>query len=390
MKGKSKVIVAGGGFAGVEASIYLKKSGFDVTLISERDFMYIYPVSIWIPTGTISPEKAMLPLKELAAVHSFELIIDEIIGFNPEGNLVVCKNGTHGYDYLVIAIGAGKANPEGAENTLSICGKPEESIKIKETVEMLTAKGRGVISVGIGGNPKDSSAMRGGPAFEMLFNFDAMLRKKNLRNNFELNIFAPMETPGIRLGEKAYGLLNNMYENLGIKKHFGKKIKKFETGAVVFEDDSKLKSDLIVFVPAGSAHKVFSSSPLPLTDAGFIKTDDTLKVEGYENIYAIGDSANLEGPPFRGKQGHVAELMARIAAGNIAKKESGDSDYDGYKEHVHILCVMDNGRGAVYVRRDNRGERVIPLPVVGRWLKRIWGWYYKNSKLNKIPRIPGF
>ena len=45
-----KIVVLGGGFAGLEAAIYLKKENFDVTLVSDRDFFYIYPTSIWIPT----------------------------------------------------------------------------------------------------------------------------------------------------------------------------------------------------------------------------------------------------------------------------------------------------------------------------------------------------
>jgi sulfide:quinone oxidoreductase len=45
------VLVLGGGFAGLEVAIFLRKYGFDVTLISERDYLYIYPTSIWVPTG---------------------------------------------------------------------------------------------------------------------------------------------------------------------------------------------------------------------------------------------------------------------------------------------------------------------------------------------------
>ncbi|MHB1662159.1 MAG: NAD(P)/FAD-dependent oxidoreductase, partial [bacterium] len=349
------------------------------------------PLSIWIPTGGLNFEDAKLPLNKLSAVHKFALIIDEAVKISPEDKKVICKNGSYGFDYLVVAAGAGKAKPEGIENTYSICGIPEESLKIKEKLAELIKTGKGRISVGIGGNPKDPSAMRGGPAFEILFNIDNLLRDKGLREKFELNVFAPMETPGLRLGEKAYKLLNRYYENLKINKYFGKKIKKFEKGAVIFEDGSKLESDLIIFVPAGSAHAIFADSELSLTEAGFIKTDDNLKVEGYDNIYAIGDSANLDGPPFRGKQGHVAEMMARIAAHNINEKENGRTgSCKGYKEHVHILCVMDNGKGAVYVRRDTQKETVIMLPVIGHWLKKFWGWYYKNSKLNRFPRIPNF
>jgi sulfide:quinone oxidoreductase len=32
---------------------------------------------------------------------------------------------------------------------------------------------------------------------------------------------------------------------------------------------------------------------------------------------------------------------------------------------------------------------MIPLPVVGHWMKKGWGWYFKNSKMKKFPRIPG-
>jgi sulfide:quinone oxidoreductase len=45
------ILILGGGFAGVEAAIKLKKHKYEVTLISDRDFLFIYPVSIWIPVG---------------------------------------------------------------------------------------------------------------------------------------------------------------------------------------------------------------------------------------------------------------------------------------------------------------------------------------------------
>ncbi len=43
--------------------------------------------------------------------------------------------------------------------------------------------------MGFGGNPKDTSAVRGGPAFEVLFNVDTYLKKKGVRDNFELDFF---------------------------------------------------------------------------------------------------------------------------------------------------------------------------------------------------------
>ena len=93
---------------------------------------------------------------------------------------------------------------EGLNHTLSICGKPEQALSIGSELDKLVAQGKGKIAVGFGGNPKDpkGSAVRGGPAFELLFNISTYLRKKGLKDNFELDFFAPMEEPGKKMGKK--------------------------------------------------------------------------------------------------------------------------------------------------------------------------------------------
>ena len=385
-----KVLILGGGFAGLEAAIFLKKEGIsDVTLISNRDYFYIYPTSIWIPTGETSFEDISIPLKELAKVHDFNLIIDEVEEIKSNENKVIGKNDTYEYETLIVAIGSGKVKHKGSENFLSICGKPEESLDIKAKIEELLEKGGGKIAMGFGGNPKDPSNVRGGPAFEVLFNVNHLLKKLGIRDKFELTFFAPMAEPGARMGKKALKMMDMYFKRLNIKTHFGKKIKEFVEDGIIFEDDSKLESDFTMFIPAGDGHEVFTKSDLPTNEANLIKINDYCEVEGKDNVYAIGDSAALEGPDWRAKQGHIAEVMARNVAFNIAAKERGSSERKGYKDHLNILCVMDTGDGAAFVYRDNKGGKMIPLPIIGHWLKKGWGWYCKNSKLNKIPRIPG-
>ena len=50
-----KVLVLGGGIGGVESAIALADKGFNVELISDKPNLWIYPISIWIPTGLIEP-----------------------------------------------------------------------------------------------------------------------------------------------------------------------------------------------------------------------------------------------------------------------------------------------------------------------------------------------
>ncbi len=331
-----------------------------------------------------------IDMGELSRVHGFKFVKDRVEAIHAErGEVVLGKQVIRGFDHLVVAIGASKVKHEGIEHTLSICGEPKQALLMRQRLDALVEKGHGKIAMGFGGNPKDSTGVRGGPAFEMLFNVHDMLKRKGVRERFELTFFAPMEKPGARLGEQALEMMDLFFKKLDIHKHFGKKILRFEADAVVFEDESRLESDFTMFIPANAGHPVFKSSDLPLTDAGFVKIDDHCRVQGFDNVWAIGDSAAIDGPDWRAKQGHIAEVMARNTAHNIQVTDSGEGEMLGYLHHLNILCVMDSGDGAAFVYRDDKRGLMIPMPFIGHWLKKGWGWYCKNSKLEKIPRLPG-
>ena len=386
-----KILVLGGGFAGVETAIYLRKQNFDVVLVSDRDFFYIYPTSIWIPTGEVTTEDVSVPLDALAAKHGFQLIVDPIVSFAAKEKKVTLASGRvlDDYTFIVIALGQDKIRMKGMEHTLSICGNPKEATALHERLNALALKSSGKIAIGFGGNPKDSSAVRGGPAFEVLFNIHNFLKKKGIRKNFELTFFAPMEKPGQKMGDKALVMLDKMLASSNIRKKVGSKIVEFVEDGIVFEDGEKIESDLTMFISAGTGHNILMKSGLPVSEAGFVVTNEFNEIEGFDGLYAIGDSASLLGPEWRAKQGHVAEAMAKNTARNIViKTRDIDAQYS-YKKHLNILCVMDTGNGAAFVYRNNKVGRIIPLPIVGHWLKKGWGWYCRNSKLGKIPRIPG-
>ena len=386
-----KVLVLGGGFAGVEAAIYLRKQDVEVTLVSERDYFYIYPTSIWIPTGEVSGEDVSVPLDQLAMKHGFQLIVDPITKFDAREKRVTLKSTRvlEDYSYIVVAMGQDKMTQKGMEHTLSICGKPEEAIALYEKLDALLLKKSGKIAIGFGGNPKDSSAVRGGPAFEVLFNIDTYLKKKGLRNQFDLTFFAPMEKPGQKMGEKALLMMDKMFKMNNIHKKVGSKITSFEEDGIIFEDGTKIESDLTMFISAGTGHHIIVESGLPLSEAGFVLTNEYNEIKGFEGIYAIGDTASLMGPEWRAKQGHVAEVMAKNVAYNILNHMQNIDSKQSYMEHLNILCVMDTGNGAAFVYRSEKGGKIIPLPLIGHWMKKGWGWYCRYSKLGKIPRIPG-
>ncbi|MFA5329830.1 MAG: FAD-dependent oxidoreductase [Prolixibacteraceae bacterium] len=386
-----KVLILGGGFAGIQTAIALQKKGnFEVTLVSDRDYLYLYPISIWVPVRLKEFNDVKVPLSKIQKKYSFKVIIDSVKEIHAADHQVICEKQVLNYDYLVVAIGADKMKHKGIENTLSICGKPEVSLAIRDEIDKLIKKGSGKIAVGFGGNPKDKSAVRGGPAFEMIFNIHNILKKKKIRQNFELTFFAPMAEPGSKMGPNALPMLTKMFKRYQVGQRLGKKITEFEPGSVVFEDGSKLDTDLTLFIPASAGHHVLQASDLPLTEAGFIQIDTHCQVRGHEHVYAIGDISAMEGPEWIAKQGHVAELMGRTAAHNIIATEDQTNDKKHYHESPNILCVMDTGDGAAFIFRNTNKSFIIPLPFLGHYMKRGWGTYSKITKIGILRHFSGF
>ncbi len=382
-------LILGGGFAGLEAAIQLRQRGLEVTLVSNRSFLFIYPTSIWVPTGETALADGFLDLVDLSRRHGFHFREGTVESISGAERCAVVNGETLTADHLLIAFGAGRMKPKGVEHTRTLGGEPENVSLTQEALAALLARGQGRIAMGFGANPQDPSAVRGGPVFELMFNVETLLRHRGLREKFELTFFAPMPSPGERMGKKAVGAMMGLLEKLGIGRRFGKKIASFEKDGVVFEDGSRLESDLVVFLPGGDGHPVVKASDLPRNEAGFVQIDEGCAVRGLDGVWAIGDAAALEGPDWRSKQGHLAEVMARVAATNIASVEARGATRESYLPHLGITCLLDMGNGAAFIHRDATKEQMVPLPVVGHWLKKGWGTYFKASKRRQVPRLPG-
>jgi sulfide:quinone oxidoreductase len=385
----TSALVVGGGFAGLETSIQLAKAGLDVTLVSNRPYLFVYPTSIWIVTGEKAFGEVCLDLADVARRNRFAFVEGPVEAVSGARRSVTVAGRELTADHLVVAMGGTPLRPKGVEHTHSISGDPQGSVRLKAALDALLEKGSGRIAMGFGGNPADPSAVRGGPAFELMFNVDTLLRRRGLRDRFTLTFFAPMPSPGERMGKKAVGAIKGMFGRLGIGMQLGKKITGFDPAGVLLEDGARLDADLVMFLAAGEGHPVVKASDLPRNAAGFVTIDEGCAVPGLPGVWAVGDAAALQGPDWRAKQGHLAEVMARVAARNVVATAAGRPERESYLPHVAITCLLDMGNGAAYVHRDEGKEQLIPLPVVGHWMKKGWGAYFKASKRRLVPRLPG-
>jgi sulfide:quinone oxidoreductase len=367
-----RITIVGAGFAALAALRRLRKRGFDgeiTVLAPEPRFLY-YPSLIWIPTGLRRAKDLYLPLEGLFARYRARFVKGEARAVEAEGRVLRTESGTLEQDALIIASGGRslKALP-GIEHTLAICD-PFDAEKIRER---LAALSKGRIAVGFAGNPKEPQAVRGGPAFELLFGLDTHLRREGRREAVELVFFNPMTEPGNRLGAKAVRRLLAEMGERGIRTHLGHKLKGFSERAVHTEGGD-VEADLILFLPGLTGPAWAAEGGLPLSPGGFIRADTTCAVAGMRGVFVAGDAGSYEGAPeWLPKQGHMADLQGATAADNALLALSGKEAAERFRPE--IVCIVDTLSSGVLVYRTPSRAIVLPNPL---WhaAKRAFEWHY--------------
>lgn len=109
MVNKEKIVILGGGYAGLLAAVTLQKKVHgkraDITLVNKNDYHYLTTKVHESGAGTIPPESIVYPIKELIDPGRVNFIVDEVSGIDLGRKSVSLKNGELSYDYLVITIG---------------------------------------------------------------------------------------------------------------------------------------------------------------------------------------------------------------------------------------------------------------------------------------------
>jgi len=109
--GARRVVIVGGGFAGLFAVRMLARAPVQVTLIDRAEHHLFQPMLYQCATGILSEGKIAAPLRQLLAKHSnVEFVIAEVTGIDPAGRSVQARRPLgeqveFGYDYLILAAG---------------------------------------------------------------------------------------------------------------------------------------------------------------------------------------------------------------------------------------------------------------------------------------------
>lgn len=368
-----RVTIVGNGFAALTAAQSLRSTDpqMQIDLVSPRaEFVYL-PGLIWLPSGLRSGNDLRIPLKSFFRRMNINHIAAEATGLKDGARTLLTSDGDVPNDGLIIASGGRfiKKLP-GIEHAITPC----EGIAAGERIrDRLQAMDGGTIAIGFAGNPKEPSAMRGGPMFEFLFGIDRQLRKEGRRGRFKLVFFTPAPKPGNRLGPKAVnGLLKEMAKR-DIETHLGHKMKGF-TADKVMTEGGEFAADLILFMPGMTGNQWFDNTELPRSAGGLIQADAQCRVPGLDRVYVAGDSGSFPGPEWMPKQAHMADLQAKAAASNLMAEFRGQIPQDTFR--VELVCIVDSNDSGMLVARTEKYNLVMPNMRLLHWVKRLFEWWY--------------
>ena len=371
------ITIIGAGFAALTAIKEIRKHNqtAKITLIAPKaEFIYL-PSLIWIPSGKRTGNDLRIDLVSFFKRKNVNYVAGTVTAIKDGGRAVVTDNGEVTNDALLIASGGRfiKKLP-GIEHAITICEGITSAEKMRDKIKAMDG---GTIALGFGGNPKEPSAMRGGPMFELLFGLDTQLKQEKRRDKFSIIFFSPAKKPGARLGESAVkGILSEMKKR-NIKTYLGHKIKGFsekgDSFTITTEGD-EFNTDLIIFMPGMTGPSFAAKTEMPLSPGGLIQSNMQCQVEGFEHVYVAGDAGSFPGPDWKPKQAHMADLQAVAAIKNMLDGLNGKPATHTFK--YELACIIDSVNKGTLAYRTEKRTIVIPPCRILHHTKKVFEWIY--------------
>jgi NADH dehydrogenase len=300
--GLPRVVIIGGGFAGLQLAQSLRKSKFQVVLFDKHNHHTFQPLLYQVATSGLETGAIIYPFrKSFAKQKNFYFRYGEVMEVIPEQNLIQTSIGDVRYDYLVIATGA-TTNYYGMEDIArnSFPMKTiEDSIKLRNHIianfeeALLTEDEEYMNSL------MDYVIVGGGPTGVELAGALAELREHVFPKDYKELDLVQMD---IHLIEASPRLLNGMSEvsgekalkflqDMGVDVRLGQSVKGYDGYTVQLGDGSSIISQTLIWAAGVSCKRLPGIAEEAYQRGNRLEVDAFNKVKTYDNIYALGDAA---------------------------------------------------------------------------------------------------
>lgn len=384
---RPKVVIAGGGFGGLETAFMLRMrmhDDVDISLVSDRDSFLFKPNTIYIPFGA-DPQSLLVDLHKPLRKKHISFFNGSVKELDPDRQRLSLADGTalH-YDTLVLATGATMRPEEipGLNDNAATIFTPEKMQELKEKLVVLEERARRghdqKVLFLVPPNNKCS-----GPLYEIVFMLETWARRRGIRDHLDIT-YSTYEGSFIQaFGPRLHDVVTTEFAERGITGHTDEVVDKVLPDCVAYQGGTIRDYDLLISFPPYVAAVNYDG--LPTDDRGFLKTTlETRQIEGHPDIYAPGD-----GGDFPVKQAFLAFLQADAVADHIGSRHDGKR----FKRPFDpvSMCVMEMFDTATFaqvplrltgdpakpveVRPDADGDYKVGISPAWRLGKKLLGFY---------------
>jgi NADH dehydrogenase len=330
--GKPRIVIIGGGFGGIEVIKGLKGSKTQVVLFDKRNHHTFQPLLYQVATSGLETNSIVFPFRKLFnRQEDFYFRLGEVKNIDPVEQCIETSIGSVKYDYLVIASGA-------VTNFYGMNELEQHSSSMKNIVDATKLRNKIIRNLEYALLIEDSETMNSLMDFIIVGGGATGVELAGALTELKRNVF-PKDYPeldmremDIYLVESSPRLLNGMSEqasakafefltDMGVKVRLNTAVKSYDGLDVALSTGESLYSRNLIWAAGVRGNPVEGLKAEVITRGNRVLVDEFNRVKGYNNIFAIGDVALMEGdskfPKGHPQMAPPAQQQGRLVAKNI-------------------------------------------------------------------------
>ncbi len=301
-----RIIIIGGGFAGISLAKELSKKEMQVLLLDKNNYHTFQPLLYQVSTGGLEPDSIAYPIRKVLKDYpNFFFRLANVEEVNPSKKELITNIGAINYDYLVMATGSETnffGNKEIEKNGMVMKSIPE-SLNLRSLILENFEQALLTDDLHLRDALMNFVIVGGGPTGVELAGALAEIKKGILPKDYpdldtrrvQINLVQSGDRILKEMSEKASKKAEDFLEELGVQVWKNTRVKSYDGKLVTTQTDLSFEAATLVWAAGvkGAAIKGLDAEEL-LMRGNRIKVNEFNQVIGHENIFAVGDVAGME------------------------------------------------------------------------------------------------
>jgi NADH dehydrogenase len=307
MKTNKRIVITGGGFAGLHFARELSNRDFKITLIDKFNHHQFQPLFYQVASARLEPSSISFPFRKIFQKSTnVEFRLAEVEKINSETNEVITSEGVIHYDYLIVATGC-KTNYFGNENLQKYAWPMKTTLEAIEIRNRLLLNFEHMLS-----NEEDDREgflniliVGAGPTGVEMAGALAELRMNILPKDYPHVDFSKLRIIVVSgskftlpsMSEVAQKASRSYLLELGVELITETFITDYNGTLAVLNNGQTIKTMNVIWAAGVTGNLLDGINPSSVTNNRYI-VDRYNKIEGYNNVYAIGDICLMKTPNY--------------------------------------------------------------------------------------------